>query len=193
MTRKLLCGLGVLFTALMLASACTAVRLIQSTKIIKPEIKYDRYEVGNPTQKKTPVYLKFSAHNPNAIGLTNVFVSYELYAEKKRFLKGDNVALTLAPKGDTVIVVPAEIIYEDVVKVLGPLAETILRGKDTFPVEVAVKVFGTPTVYNEVEAGALFAFDFATTRSVEVPIPQDKIEHAKDKALEELKKLKKLF
>ena len=193
MSRKMFCLSGAVLAVLLMVSGCTAVKLIQSAKIVKPEIKYLSHETGTPTLKSTPVYLKFSAHNPNEIGFKNVFASYELFTEKKRFLKGDNIALTLAPKGDTTIVIPAEIVYEDVARAIGPLAEKLLTGKDALDVDVAIKIYGTPTVYNKYEEGGLFSFEYETTQHLNVPIPHDKVDQAKGRAKEELKKLKKIF
>lgn len=172
-----------------LFSGCTAMKLLESAKIKKPEVKYVNYRIGNPDLQKVPVYLNFNAHNPNEIGLKNVFVSYELYTEGNRFLKGDDIELSLAPNGDTRIEVSAEIIYKDVLIALGPVARKVWFGQKTLPVMAKVNIFGKPTVYNGAEEGGLFSFAYNTTQTVDIPIPQDQIEDAKNKAKDKLKEL----
>ena len=172
---------------------CTAINLVRSTKIKEPEIKYVDHTMGDPDLKKVPFYLHFTAHNPNEIGLKNVFLEYELYAEGKRFLKGSNVAIVLAPKADTQIVVPAEVIYRDVFSAVGPVAERVLTGSKTLPVLAKVTIRGDPTIYNEIEEGALFYFTYGFSKTVEVPIPQDKVNEAKDKIKDGLGQIKKKY
>ncbi len=170
-------------------AACTATHLILSTKLKKPEIKYVDYRAGQPTREHVTIMLHFNAHNPNTIGLTNVFVNYTLYAHGKKFLQGQDVALKLAPNGDTAIEVPATIVYADLARVIGPTARTILEGAKTLPVTADVTIYGKPTVYSEVEAGALFSFSYSTSKIIDVPIPQDKIRKEEERAKEKLRRL----
>lgn len=180
-----------------LLASCTAVRLIQSTKIKDPTFKYVDHVVGKIKDNKTIVNLNFEANNPNEIGLKNIYLSYELFTEGKRFLKGKNIKINLAPKKTTKIVVPAEIVYKDVFRALGPVAKKILLKHKTLPIKVKVTMTGKPTVYNDVEEGALFSFNLGVNKTVDVPIPHDEIDAAVNKAAKKAKKkldkLKKYF
>jgi len=182
-----------------LASGCTAIRLINSTKLKEPEFKYVDYRPGKATVTSIPVFLKFKAINPNEIGLKNVYVSYELYTEGKRFLKGSDIEIHLAPKGETDIVIPAEVVYKDMFRALGPVATKVVMREKTIPVNVQVKIYGLPTVYNEIEEGGLFQFNMTIGKTIDVPVPHDQIDKAANTAIKkikkskELKKLKKLF
>lgn len=172
-----------------LITGCTAKRLIESTGISKPEIKYVSYKAERPTSDHVDVTLNFNALNPNRIGLKNVFVNYELSIDGKRFLTGSDIAIILVPDGQTSIQVPAEIVYSDIIKVLGPSALGIWRGNKSIPVVANVTIFGRPTIYNEVESGTFFAFRNSITKVIDIPIPQDKIKEIKDEAKAKLKGL----
>jgi len=186
-----------LFSILGLMFSCTAIKLIRSSKITEPTIKFVKHNVGKPTDKKVTINLDFDAHNPNKIGLKNIFVNYELFIENKRFMRGDNVELSLAPHGKTKIMVPVEIIYQDIFNVAGDLVTKILRRDKSIKVLAKITIFGEPTVYNEIEEGALFSFKYKTSKEIIVPIEYDKIKQAeaqvKNKIKTELEKFRKLF
>lgn len=178
-------------------SGCTAIRLIKSTKLSDPKIEFVQHKVGKPSGKKVIVDLELNAYNPNTIGLKNIFINYELYAENKRFLKGDNISLALSPKGDTKITVPVEIIYSDVLNAVGRVLAKTLLGTKNISILVKVTIFGEPTVYNEIEEGALFSFEYQFQKIIEVPIKDEKFKKAekeiKIKAKIELDKFLKQF
>jgi LEA14-like dessication related protein len=183
--------------AAFLLTSCTAIRLVQSADIKDPTFKYIDNKVVKVRDNKTIVNLNFEANNPNEIGLKNIFISYELFTEGKRFLKGRNIKIHLPPNSTTKLVVPAEIVYKDVFRALGPVAEKILLKHKELPVLVKLKISGTPTVYNEIEEGAIFSFKLGMNKTIHVPIPHDKIDKAVNKAAKkakkELDKLKKFF
>ncbi len=121
--------------------------------------------------------------------MRNVFVDYELFFEGRRFLNGSSVELTLVPRGETKIRVPAEVVYGEILRVAGPAAAQVLMGGESLPVRVDGVVRGNPTVYNEAEEGALFHFSWKFSRTEKVPIPKEQRELAKKKAARALKKL----
>jgi len=174
-------------------TGCTAIKIIKSADLVKPTFEYVDHSLGDPTSQMVPIHLNFIAHNPNSIGLKNVFVSYELYSEGKSFLTGSDIPVFLVPNGDTDLVVTAEINYKDLFRAVGPLAKRILRGAKTVPVEAKVRVHGAPIVYNETEEGRLFSFSLSTTRVVDVPIPREKIREARGKVKKKLRNFKKYF
>jgi hypothetical protein len=183
-----------ILSILLVLSGCTALKLLTSTSLQKPEFKYVSYDMGKPELTKVMAKVNINAYNPNTIGLRNVYVSYELFTQGTRFLKGSDIELQLAPSEDTPIVIPAEIIYLDVFKAVGAVAEKVMRRNKSIPVTARIHIYGKPTIYNEVEAGDLFSFSYTKDITLDVPIPHDEIDKAVDKAADKVKKkLKKLF
>ena len=172
---------------------CSTLKLALSPKIIKPEIKYIDYKIGEPTTEKILVYLHFNAHNPNKIGLKNTIASYELFIGEKRLIQGETIKFDLKSNGDTEIIVPTEIFFNDSFKTLSKISSDILIGKRTIPVQIKVTISGTPTLYNNYNNGELFSYTFSTDKTIDVPVPEGTIETITDKAIEELDKLKRFF
>jgi hypothetical protein len=175
---------NVIFAALTLAllGGCTAVSLIQSTKIAKPDVKYSGYKLASANAKHAVVNISLTANNPNPIGLKNIFVSYELSTHGKSFLKGSDIELAFAPNGETAITIPADIIYANIFKAAGPVAARLLLGAKEIPITANVVVYGKPTVYSEVEQGALFSFSVNVKATFPVPISKESKEAAAEGA-----------
>jgi hypothetical protein len=170
-------------------SGCTFFRLVRSSKLKVPDFAYVRCDLKSVSDRSALLDITVSAKNPNAIGLRNVYVDYELFTEGRRFLHGSQLAVELAPKGMTELHVPAEVVYAEVAAVAGPVAAQVLMDRKTLPVRIDAVVHGKPTVYNEVEEGALFQFSWKVSRTEEVPIPQEQREAVKKRAMKALKKL----
>ena len=183
----------ILTLASSLMFGCSALKLALSPKIQEPEIKYIDYKIGRPTTKNILVYLHFNAHNPNKIGLKNTTASYEFFIGENRLIKGETLKFDLKPNGDTKIVVPAEIFFNDSFKTLSKISSDILLGKRTIPVQIKVTIAGTPSLYNDYNNGELFSYTFSTDKTIDVPIPEGTIESITDKTIEELDKLKRFF
>jgi hypothetical protein len=178
-----------LIAVLLLLSGCTFFKLIRSSKLKVPDFSYVRCDVASVTDRSAVLEFTVAAQNPNTIGLRNVFVDYELFFEGRRFLNGSSVELTLIPGGETKIRVPAEVVYEEILRVAGPAAAQLMMGRESLPVRVDGVVRGNPTVYNEVEAGGLFHFTWKFSRTEKVPIPKEQRELARKKVSKALKKL----
>ena len=197
MNKFITLKMGVLFVALAILSGCTAIKLIQSAPLIPPEVTFVEHKLGKANRHSLPVTLVLKATNKNDIGLQNVFIQYELFTEGKRFLSGQDIRLSLIPNGDTRIKVPADIIYQDVLKVLGPTAKKVLQKDETIPVLAKIRLYGKPKVYNQTESGELFSFSINTEKVIDVPIPHDQINELsnelKNTAVKKLKKFKSRF
>lgn len=90
----------------------------------------------------------------------------------------------------TRIVIPASVVYREILEVAGPAAQGLLRNRKSIPVHVDTVLSGNPTLYNDVEEGALFQFSLKVSRTVDAPIPKD----AEDKAKKAVRgALKKIF
>lgn len=182
--RCLVCLAPVLLTAV---AGCTALGLLATTSLKKPQIRYQEHRLGQATLTQVHAEITLMAENPNAIGLKNVFVNYELFIQGHRFMTGKDVQVTLAPQAVTLIQVPADIVYSDLLAALGPTALDILQGRKTLPVDVHLTVRGEPTLYDDQKEGALLAFSFNLDRSIEVPVPR--LDDALSKARNRLKGL----
>jgi hypothetical protein len=170
-------------------SGCAFFRLVSGSKLKVPQFEYVRCDLKSVSERSALLDITVSAKNPNAIGLRNVYVDYELFTEGKRFLHGSQLAVELSPNGTTQLHVPAEVVYAEVAQVLGPVAAQVLMDRKTLPVRIDAVVHGKPTVYNEVEEGALFQFSWKVSRTEEVPIPQEQKDLVRKKAVKALKKL----
>ena len=179
---------------LLIFTSCTAVRLIMSTDLHRPDFSYIRHEVGEPQLTYVRGSLQLNAYNPNTIGLKNVYVNYTLFIQEHRFASGKEIELKLAPGVDTPIIIPFEVKYVDAFKSVGSVAEKVIRRKKSFPMTIRVTIYGKPTIYNDIEEGGLFSFEFQYSKTIDVPIPHKDIDRAVDQAGDAVKKrLDKLF
>ncbi len=174
-------------TAVILSS-CAFFRLA-SLNLKPPSVTDVRCDVKDIGAERAKVEFVLAAYNPNTVGLKNVWISYELFSHGKRFLKGDSIKVNLAPKDTTPLVIPAEIVYREVFRVIGPMAEKALLGDKTLPIRIDAVVTGKPTLYNSQEEGSLISFTVKISRTEDVPIPQDQIDKAKDELKHSLRKM----
>lgn len=175
---------------LIVISGCTAFRLVSSTKLEKPTFEYSDHEITKTDGRHTVVDLFFEAHNPNEIGLKNIVLAYKLSIDDKKFLKGSGIEVNLAPASTTRLTVPADVVYKDVLRALGPTAfRILLLEQKKLPVDVEVVMIGNPTVYNEIEEGKTFSFKLTSKFKIKVPVPQDEVKKAKKELKNSLKKL----
>ncbi len=164
----------VLILVVIFLSGCAFNRLANRVELKEPEFSYTRHVIRTITESKADVEFIITAHNPNAVGLRNVFVDYVLLTEGGQFLKGEGLPLQLAPSADTEIAVPTEIIYADLINAVGPLIERIfLNGNYSIPVTIKGVIYGKPTFYDEFEEGtSLFSFTWEFSRTEEIPLPE---------------------
>lgn len=180
-------ALGLLMAAAVLES-CAFFRLARSSKIKNPTFAYASHRFLGASDSQADMQVTLSSFNPNSIGLKNVTVDYELFYEGKRFLNGADIALELKPMDTTRIVIPASVVYREILAVAGPAAQGLLRNRKSIPVRVDAVLTGNPTLYNEVEEGSLFRFSLKVSRTVDVPIPEDAEEKAEKAVRGALKK-----
>jgi hypothetical protein len=180
-------ALGLLIAAAVLES-CAFFRLARSSKIKNPTFAYASHRFIGASDRQADMQVTLSSFNPNAIGLKNVTVDYELFYEGNRFLNGADIALELKPMDTTRIVIPASVVYREILAVAGPAAQGLLRNRKSIPVRIDAVLSGNPTLYNEVEEGSLFQFSLKVSRTVDVPIPEDAEGQAKKAVRGALKK-----
>ena len=181
-------ALGLLIAAAVLES-CAFFRLARSAKIKNPTFAYASHRFIGASDRQADMQVTLSSFNPNAIGLKNVTVDYELFYEGHRFLNGADIALELKPMDTTRIVIPASIVYREIFEVAGPAAQGLLRNRKSIPVRIDAVISGKPTLYNEVEEGALFHFSLKVSRTVDVPIPKDAEKNAEKAVRGALKRM----
>lgn len=156
---------------LLILSGCALTKLM-TARLEKPTFTFRGAELAEASQSRAIVNFLFSAHNPNAGGLKNVFVSYDLFVDGKKFLTGNDIPLELKPKSDTDIKVPATIAYEDLVPVLGSVVQRLLFGQKTVPVTIDAVLSGKPAIYHEAGKDRMITFEMKLTRTAEIPLPR---------------------
>jgi len=180
------------WTALVLAglflSSCSFLNLALSEKLKAPYFAYVRCEVMGVNLTQTNVNIVLSAYNPNKVGLKNVSLSYELFNEGKRFLKGNDIKVELKPQDTSRITVPAEVVYREIIAVVGPEAEKILLGQKAVPVRIDAVLTGNPTLYDDKKEGSLIPFTLKVSRTENIPLPRDQMNKLKDKAIDTIRR-----
>ncbi len=154
-------------------SGCTFTKLM-TTRLEKPTFTYTGTALVEASQSRAIVNFLFFAHNPNEAGLKNVTCSYGLSVKGKKFLTGDDIPLTLNPKGDTEITVPATIVYTDLFPVLGSVVQLILSGQKTIPITIDAVFSGKPAIYSEAGKEKPIFFERRLIKTVEIPLPQER-------------------
>ena len=153
--------------------------MVATTDIKSPKVKYLSHKIEKVTQEQVEVDLRLNAHNPNTIGLKNVFVSYELFTEGNKISKGEDIPLKLDPEKETVIKVPVKIMYKGVLSSLKPILKKLIKQKKTLPVEIRAVVYGKPTVYNNMAEGDLFSFSHKEKKLSKFLFLKQKIKYRK--------------
>ncbi len=160
--------------ALVLAlPGCASLKLIFAPPE-KPTFTYKGVEPVESSQNSVLVNFLFTAHNPNEAGLKNVTCSYELFVEEKKFLTGKDIPLTLNPKGDTAIKVPATIAYRDLFPVLGSIVRRMLSGEKTIPITINALFSGKPALYGEAGKETPIPFEMRLIKTADIPLQPGK-------------------
>jgi len=152
---------------------CTFTKLM-TTRFEKPTFTYKGAALVEASQSAVIVNFLFSAHNPNEAGLKNITCSYELFVEGKKFMTGNDIPLTLDPRGDTEIKVPATIAYADLFPVLGSVVRLILTGQKTIPITIDAVFSGKPAIYSEAGKEEPISFETRLTRTTDIPLPLER-------------------
>jgi hypothetical protein len=164
----------VVIAALILAlPGCTYTRLM-TTGFEKPTFTYTGSELVETSQSGAIVNFLFIAHNPNEAGLKNVTCSYELFVEGNKFLTGDDIPLTLDPKGNTEIKVPATIAYADLYPILGSVVRRLLSGQKTIPITINAVFSGKPAIYSEAGKETPISFERRLIKTADIPLQQER-------------------
>jgi hypothetical protein len=163
----------VILSLILALPGCTFTRLM-TTRFEKPTFTYRGAELIDASQSRVIMNFLFTAHNPNEAGLKNVTCSYELFVEGKKFMSGNNVPLSLNPKGDTDIKVPATIAYADLFPVLGSVVRLIVSGQKTIPISIDAVFSGKPALYGEAGREETISFETRLTKTAEIPFPQER-------------------
>jgi hypothetical protein len=160
----------VVISALILTlPGCTFTKLM-TTRFEKPTFTFAGSELVETSQSGATVNFLFTAHNPNEAGLKNVTCSYDLFVEGKRFLTGKDIPLTLEPKGDTEIKVPATIAYADLYPILGSVLRRILSGQKTIPISIDAVFSGRPAIYSEAGKETPISFEKRVVKTADIPL-----------------------
>lgn len=164
----------VFIAALIIALPGCAYTKLMTTRFEQPTFTYTGSELVEASQSNAIVNFLFIAHNPNEAGIKNVTCSYELFVEGKKFLTGKDVPLSLDPKGDTEIKVPATIAYADLSPVLGSVVQRILSGRKTIPITIDAVFFGKPAVFSEAGKVQPITFEKRMIKTADIPLTQER-------------------
>ena len=162
---------GVILALILALPGCTFMRLM-TTRLEKPTFTYTGIELVEASPSATNVNFLFSVHNPNEAGLKSVTCSYALFVEGKEILKGNDIPLTLKPKGDTEIKIPAAISYTDLFPVVESVVRRILAGQRTIPVTIDAIFSGKPAIYSMAGKERPISFEMRLIKTVDIPLPQ---------------------
>ncbi len=163
----------IVLALILVLQGCTYLKLI-TTPPEKPTFTYRGAELVESTQSGVLVNFLFTAHNPNEAGLKNVTCSYELFVEEKKFLTGNEIPLTLNPKGDTGIKVPATIAYRDLFPVLGSVIRRMLSGEKTIPITINALFSGNPAILNEGGKEQPISFEWRLIKTADIPLQPER-------------------
>ena len=141
----------------------------------KPRFSYTGCTLVEADRKQAVVHVTFTAHNPNSAGVSGVLVSYELFSKGMRIMHGEDLPLTLIPKGDTNIDVPVLISYADLLPVLDEVVKQLLDGKKTMPIRIKAVFTGSPAIITEGGQEDRLTFTITEDRTVDLPLPLDQI------------------
>jgi len=148
--------------------SCSSAQIEKYTKVKKPDIRFKKYQVVSVTDKKVRLKLFFDAHNPNDIAIDSFFLDYELFVNNKSFVKGLKVKLKLIPKGKSVITLPINITYKNLISSVSSVAKLIAKGKRHLPMAADIVIFGKFKVVKFVEHD----YRFQKKISMNVPLPK---------------------
>lgn len=151
-------------------TSCTFLKLAFSDKLKNPKFAYQSYQVKSVSEKSVQIEVMLFAFNPNAIGLKNVTLNYELFNRDKRFLQGGGMRLELPPKDTASLILPIEVAYDEAFKVIGPAATKVLMNEKSMPVRIDAVLKGSPTLYNQSEEGSLWLSSVKVSKTLDIPL-----------------------
>ncbi len=178
-----------LIAFMILPGGCTAYKLLHSTEFEKPKIEFSGYSVRRVTVRQAEVDFVVLAENPNSVGIKGVSADYELYFDNNRFAAGEAVDIELPPGRETTVTVPVVIVYRELLKVIGPAVERVLSRQKSMPITVKARVYGNPKLYSDKEEGSLLPFEKRITETIDIPLPEDEVNRARDRLEEAIRTL----
>lgn len=174
---------------MLLPAGCTAYNLAHSTKFEQPKIEFSGYRIRQVTDRRAEVDFIVLVDNPNPVGIRGVSADYELYLDESRFAAGRAIDVDLPPAKETAVTVPVTVVYKELLHAIGPAIDRFLANQKSMPVTVKARVYGSPRLYSATEEGTLPPFEKRIVRTIDVPLPEDEINRAKDKLEKAIRRL----
>lgn len=162
-----LAGLGAAALA-----ACSTVGVMEVIRWEKPQFSYLDARLDDVSFKRVNLILRFKVTNRNSTGLKNVFANYEVALDGRRVSRGSDVPIDI-PAGESVIQLPAEVLYKDASQALGPLLRRYWQGDKTLPLDLHITLYGKPTLYSGQNQGELFSFTHSIDKRIDVPLSRE--------------------
>ena len=178
-----------LLSFMILPAGCTAYKLSHSTKFEEPKIEFSRYCIKRVTDRQAEVDFIVLAENPNHVGIKGISADYELYLDDSRFAAGKAADVELPPGRETAITVPMVVVYKELLNTIGPAIERLLSNQKSMPITVKAKIYGNPRLYSDTEEGSLPRFEKRITRTIDIPLPEDESNKARDRLEEAIRRL----
>lgn len=172
-----------------LTGGCTAYKLLHSARIEEPKFEFSGCVIKRVTDRQTEVDCIILAKNPNSVGIKGLSADYELYMDDSRFATGKAVDVELPPVGQIAVTVPVVVVYRELLRAIGPAMERFLSNQKSMPITVKARVYGNPKLYSDTEEGSLLPFEKRVTKTIEVPLPEDEIEKAKNRIEQSIRAL----
>jgi hypothetical protein len=154
---------------LLVLPAC-AVTSLMTMHVEPPSFTYKGIEVLAIEKGRIIFDVLFTAHNPNDAGLRNVVCSYDLSVEGKKFLSGQEIALSLARRSDSEVRVPATVAFTDLNAAAGVLLRRLAAGKKTITLSIDTVFSGRPALLTTAEGDKELLFELHQTKTFELPL-----------------------
>jgi len=148
--------------------SCSSAQIEKYTKVKKPEIRFQQYQIISVSKKQVKVDFLFDVNNPNDIAIDSFFINYVIFVKNKSFIEGRNVKLKLIPKGKSVITVPIDISYKKLLSSASSVAELMVKGKRHLPMSADVEIYGEFKVFE------IIKHDFRFQKNINLTIPLPK-------------------
>ncbi len=158
----------ILFLCSLNLLSCSTAQLNQYTTVKQPVIKFKKYQVISVNDKKIKLDILFEANNPNDIAIDSFYLNYELYVDKQSFIKGQRVKLKLIPKGNSIITLPIDIEYKNLLSSISSIANRIVKGKQSIPMSADIEIVGKFKVLEFVK------HDYRYQKNIDMTIPLPK-------------------
>lgn len=118
----------------------TVVLLLQACVSLKsPDVTYKFFRVTNLDLKQIYTEFHFDIFNPNSVGIESLNYDYELFVEGHKFAGAEDVTLHLTPLTTSDMVVPLNVVYQDLFDQANDIVSKIQKGQKFLPFTLKIR------------------------------------------------------